>query len=263
MAYIVALAGKGGTGKTTVAAVLVAMLLEENRGSVLAVDADPNYNLGLALGVQVNKTIADVREQIMQEKLSLPQEMSKDRIVEYEIQKVLEERKGFALLTMGRPEGPGCYCYINHILRKYLDILTADYPFAIIDNEAGMEHLSRRTTNNVDHLVITALPEIASVLAAERISEMARSLPITVRRISVILNCVRSPVPDYLLKRLEKSSLSVLTQVPYDSKLEKSLSEEKPLLETAAQTALFAALRSAEEKIFSPGERRVTTPGIG
>jgi CO dehydrogenase maturation factor len=259
MAYVVGLAGKGGTGKTTVAALLVSLLLEDKRGPVLAVDADPNYNLGLALGVEVKRTIADVREQIMQEKLSIPQDMSKERIVEYEIQKVLEERKGFALLTMGRPEGPGCYCYINHILRKYLDILTADYPFAIIDNEAGMEHLSRRTTNNVDHLIITALPEIASVLAAERISEMARCLPITVRRISVILNCVRGPVPDYLLKRLEKSSLPVLAQVPYDGKLEKLLSEEKPLLETATQTEVFETLRRVKDKIFAPSQETSST----
>jgi CO dehydrogenase maturation factor len=259
MAYIVALAGKGGTGKTTVAALLVSLLLQDKRGPVLAVDADPNYNLGLALGVKVNRTIADVREQVMQEKLSIPQDMSKERIVEYEIQKVLEERKGFALLTMGRPEGPGCYCYINHILRKYLDILTADYKSVIIDNEAGMEHLSRRTTNNVDHLIITALPETASVLAAERISGMARSLPVTVRRISVILNRVRDSVPEHLLKRLEKSSLPVLARVPYDGKLEKLLSEEKSLLEIAAQTEVFEILRRVKDNIFALSEKPTST----
>ncbi|MFH1421499.1 MAG: AAA family ATPase [Planctomycetota bacterium] len=256
MAYTIALSGKGGTGKTTVAAMLVSILLENKCSSVLAVDADPNYNLGLALGVNVQRTIADVREELMEQKLSLPQEMSKERIVEYEIQKALEERKGFSLLTMGRPEGPGCYCYINTILRKYLDIVSSDYSYVIIDNEAGMEHLSRRTTKNIDHLIVTTLPDTASILAAERIAEITNSLPINVHKTSIIFNRIREYVPIHFAKKLEESSLPVLVSIPHDNKLEEYISAGKSLISIASQTETYMLLSSVKDKILSTSDNK-------
>ncbi|HID11122.1 MAG TPA: carbon monoxide dehydrogenase, partial [Candidatus Latescibacteria bacterium] len=140
---IVAVSGKGGTGKTTIAALLVRKLMRMD-GPVLAVDADPNSNLGEQLGMEVGETIGDIREEVLEEEL--PPGMTKDRYLELRIQETLTEGEGVDLLTMGRPEGPGCYCYVNHLLRGFLDRLSKNYRHIVVDNEAGMEHLSRRTT---------------------------------------------------------------------------------------------------------------------
>jgi CO dehydrogenase maturation factor len=221
MGYTVAFVGKGGVGKTTLSAQLVRFLVNRKAGSVLAVDADPNNNLHLALGVKVQKTIGDMREELAKDTLSSPG-ISKERIFEYKLQELLVEEKGFSLLAMGRPEGQGCYCYVNHILRRYLDILQDDYAYVVIDTEAGMEHLSRRTTRNLDLMLIVSQLTEASVLATERITELARSLPVGVKAMGVILNMVVSfsnSTSEKLRNRIKKIPLEVLAEVPYDEKM--------------------------------------------
>ena len=140
MATTIAISGKGGSGKTTLAAMIIRSLLEKvNKGAVLAVDADPNSCLGLTLGVQPVGIVADIREDA---RAKPPSNTGVDRIrsVEYGIQQAITEAEGFDLLTMGRPEGPDCYCAVNNMLRKFLDELSSQYKFVVIDNEAGMEH---------------------------------------------------------------------------------------------------------------------------
>jgi len=156
MATTIAVSGKGGSGKTTLAAMIIRSLLERGRrGAILAVDADPNSCLAMALGVQVIATIADIREQASTKQPTNPG-ADRLRTFEYGIQQAITEADGFDLLAMGRPEGPGCYCAANNMLRQFMDKLSGQYEYVIIDNEAGMEHLSRRTTNNVDLLYIVA-----------------------------------------------------------------------------------------------------------
>jgi len=150
MATTIAISGKGGSGKTTLAAMIIRFLLAQtDRKTVLVVDADPNACLGLTLGVQPTGTIANIREM-------KPSSAGMDRLrsFEYNMQQAITEADGFDLLTMGRPEGPGCYCAANNILRTFMDKLSSTYGYVVVDNEAGMEHLSRRTTNNVDLLCI-------------------------------------------------------------------------------------------------------------
>lgn len=146
-----AVSGKGGTGKTTLAGMIIRFLLDKGKGPILAVDADSNSNLNEVLGVKISSTIGDAREVM---KKDVPIGMTKDIWFEYKVQEALTEAKGFDLIAMGRPEGPGCYCAANTLARKCLDILTGNYQYIVIDNEAGMEHFSRLTTRDVDLLFI-------------------------------------------------------------------------------------------------------------
>jgi len=188
VATTIAVSGKGGSGKTTLAAMLIRSLLEQmGAGAVLAVDADPNSCLGLMLGVQPEGTIADIREDA-RGKPAGTGGMDKLRTFEYGIQQAITEATGFDLLTMGRPEGPDCYCAVNNMLRQFLDRLSSQYQFVIVDNEAGMEHLSRRTTNNVDLLCIVAEATSLGALTAQRIFALAKQLPILVKEAGIIWN---------------------------------------------------------------------------
>jgi CO dehydrogenase maturation factor len=190
MTTTIAISGKGGSGKTTIAAMIIRRLMEQgDSGAVLAVDADPNSCLGLTLGVEPVGIVADIRESVRSKE---PSNASMDRVrtVEYGIQQAITESEGFDLLTMGRPEGPDCYCAVNNMLRKFLDNLSSEYRYVVIDNEAGMEHLSRRTTNHVDLLFIVAEPNPIGAITVRRISDLAGKLPIGVKQLGVIWNKV-------------------------------------------------------------------------
>lgn len=190
MAITIAISGKGGSGKTTLAAMIIRLLLSrDGKGTILAVDADPNSSLALMLGVQAVGTIADIREDA-RTKAGGNAGTDRMRLFEYGIYRTITEAEGFDLLVMGRPEGPSCYCAVNNMLRKFLDELRSQYQFVIIDNEAGMEHLSRRTTNNVDILCIVAEPTPLGALTARRIFELTRGLPVSVKEIGVVWNRV-------------------------------------------------------------------------
>jgi CO dehydrogenase maturation factor len=178
MAITIAISGKGGSGKTTLAAMIIRTLMGRTAKSILAVDADPNSCLGLTMGAEVTGAISDLREKARSKKPS-NEGMDRIRSFEYDIQQAITEAKGFDLLTMGRPEGPDCYCAVNNVLRKFLDKLSSAYSFVVIDNEAGMEHLSRRTTNNVDLLCIVAESTPLGALTAQRIFDLAKQLPIS------------------------------------------------------------------------------------
>jgi CO dehydrogenase maturation factor len=192
MALTIAVSGKGGSGKTTLSAMIIRHLMERAGRGVLAVDADPNACLGLALGVQAEKTVADLREETLGGKLP-GADTDRERAFELAIHHALVEAKGFDLLVMGQPEGPKCYCAVNHLLRRYLDEASAHYPYVVVDNEAGMEHLSRRTTNAVTHLIVVAEPNPMGVTTARRILGLAQRLPITVQHRHVLWNKVAGP----------------------------------------------------------------------
>ena len=207
MATTIAISGKGGSGKTTLAAMIIRLLSEQTKRPVLAVDADPNSCLGVTMGVQPDVAIAELREKAAG-KGPTNSGLDKVRSFEYDIQQAITEAKGFDLLTMGRPEGPGCYCAANNLLREFLKKLSSAYEFVVIDNEAGMEHLSRRTTNNVDLLCIAAEATPLGEVTARRIFELAKQLPISVNNIGVIWNRADSG--------RELNGIDVLGCVPYD-----------------------------------------------
>jgi CO dehydrogenase maturation factor len=214
--FVIAVAGKGGTGKTTFSAVSVAWLVDRTGKPVLAVDADSNSNLDLALGTRAEKTIGSVREYLTENVKNMPAGMSKEVWVEMLLQQALVEEKGFDLVSMGRPEGPGCYCYLNNIFRRYLDIMASHYDYVVMDNEAGMEHLSRRTTTGVDIMFVTSDPTVRGIETALRIRDLARDLKLNIRQIALVISRVRNGLPDNLRSLAEDNNLEIAGTIPDD-----------------------------------------------
>ncbi|MCX7917673.1 MAG: AAA family ATPase, partial [bacterium] len=168
----IGVAGKGGTGKTTLSSLIILSLLRMNQKPVLAVDADPNSNLAENLGIPQPKSLVEIVNEIEKIKNNLPYGMEKSKYLEMRIQEAISEQKGFDLLVMGRTEGPGCYCYANNLLREWMEKIEKNYKFVVMDNEAGMEHISRRTSGNLDILLIVSLSDKISLKAAENIYKM-------------------------------------------------------------------------------------------
>lgn len=215
----IAISGKGGTGKTTIAALIIHWLSDHLTKSILAVDADSNVNLNDLLGVELGETVGGIREEMKSLVSDLPGGMSKSQYLEYKIQASLVERPEFDLIAMGRPEGPGCYCYANNLLRDVLATLGSNYEFVIIDNEAGMEHLSRRTAQDIDYLLIVSDPTPRGVVAAGRINRLLQELETRVKARYLILNRTGHPLPGSIIELLEKESLNLLAAVPEDEVL--------------------------------------------
>jgi len=251
MAFVIAFSGKGGTGKTTLAALTIRHIVEKIGRAVLAVDADPNSCLGEMLGVTPEHTVADIREHVRADKLDIAPGMSKERQIEYLIQACVVEGKKFDLLTMGRPEGPKCYCYVNTLLRKHLEEVGADYPFVVMDNEAGMEHLSRLTTNNVDELLIVSDATRQGARTVRRIMQIAEQLPIQVKRKQVVLN----RVPDGedvspFQSEAQPHGFSSSLVVPYDDELYRSLADGRSVFELPPSSAALGSIgKFIEERL--------------
>ena len=178
MGKLIAVTGKGGVGKTTISALFVRSMIKKGITPVLVVDADPNSNLNETLGLKVGETIGSIREEMAERSSSggLPGGMAKHEYLEMKVHECMIEAEGFDLVVMGRPEGPGCYCFANNVLRDVLKILGKQYPHIVVDNEAGMEHLSRRITTSIDHLIVISDPTLRGLLAVERIRELIEEL---------------------------------------------------------------------------------------
>lgn len=219
MAYIIALAGKGGTGKTSIAALTIRYLTEKRRGPVLAVDADSNCCLNEALGVEVHATIGSLREeslQVVRGGGDRPGGMSMEQLFDYQVQQSIIESKGFDLIVMGRPEGPGCYCAANNIIRKYTDKLSETYPYVVIDNEAGMEHLSRRTTHRVNLLLVVSDSTVKGIQTAKRINNLVDELNLDIEERRLIINRVPGNNEGQLRSLASEYGLVVAGSIPQD-----------------------------------------------
>jgi CO dehydrogenase maturation factor len=217
MSFTIAVAGKGGTGKTTISALIVRHLLKTGAGPILAIDADPNSNLAEAIGLTKNESIADIMEEVRKNIDSIPKGMTKERFIEYRVQESISESKGVDLLTMGRPEGPGCYCYINDLLRSLIKKLITNYPFIVIDNEAGMEHVSRRIVANMDSLLLVSDYSLVGVRSAVRIFKLIKELGISVKANYMIINKVNGALDG--LKMELPSDITLAGTIPYDETL--------------------------------------------
>jgi CO dehydrogenase maturation factor len=216
MSFTIAVSGKGGTGKTTFAGMVIRYLLEKNKGPVLAVDADANANLNEVLGIEVKTTIGEMRE-LMKE--DVPTGMTKDVWFEYKVQEALTEAKGFDLLAMGRPEGAGCYCAANTLARKYIDLLTENYPYIVIDNEAGMEHFSRLTTRDVDLLFILSDSSRRGIITAARIRDLIKELKLNITKDVLVLNRLIGPLQDDTKEEISRMHLALAGVIPVDDEI--------------------------------------------
>lgn len=243
MPFTIALAGKGGTGKTTLAALTIRYIIEQLGQSAFGVDADPNASLGTALGVEYERTISDIREGVIEKRLDFPAGMSKERYIEYCIEECIVENSKYDLLVMGRPEGPGCYCYVNNLLRKYLDRLGTSYPFVVIDNEAGMEHLSRRTTNRVDLMLVVCEPTVIGAVTAKRIMKLSQQLPVSIKEKALLLNRVpKEGVDEKIKERLERENLKPEVLLGFDNEILQASSSGTSLLEISRKNPTYTAL---------------------
>ena len=217
MALSIAFSGKGGTGKTTLAGMLIRYLIKEGRDPILAVDADSNFNLNEVLGVEVHETLGGVRERM--KKGDVPNGMTKDRFMSMQLEQAIVEADHFDLVVMGQPEGQGCYCAANTLLSDFLQKLTVNYQSIVMDNEAGMEHISRLTTSNIDKLLVVSDPSRRGLQAAQRINELAQSLNIGVKEILLILNNVRREPSQAVLDIIDQAGMTLLGTVPADPTL--------------------------------------------
>lgn len=244
----VSVAGKGGTGKTTLAALLVRWLLEQGKSPVLVVDADPNANLGEALGVSWEGTISEVLERA-RAKQGAAASMATSAFIEYQLNQVLTEARGFDLLVLGGPEGPGCYCFPNEMLRHYMEKLSGNYPYLVMDNEAGLEHLSRRVARDVDVLLVTSDPTVRGVRSAGRIARLARSLGVVSGRVEFVLSMARDGDDAALREEMESLGISPLGVIPYDERVVEYDLRGRPLFELPADAPAWRAVAALAEKL--------------
>jgi CO dehydrogenase maturation factor len=245
MTTTIAVSGKGGSGKTTITAMMIRYLIEQKgSGPVLAVDADPNSCLGLMLGVAPAGTVADIREDARSKKTD-SSGTDKLRSVEYAIQQAVTESKGFDLLTMGRPEGPSCYCAVNNMLRKFLDTLGSQYRYVVVDNEAGMEHLSRRTTNKVDYLCIVAEQSPVGLVTARRILTLTQKLPIEVKKIGLIWNKKLDNS-----KQISLNDIETFGCIPYDTAVFEDSMKGKTVFDVSKDNPAYMAVKTILKKEF-------------
>ena len=226
---------------------MIRHLLDKGKGPILAVDADSNSNLNEVLGVEVRSTIGEARETM---KKDVPTGMTKDIWFEYKVQEALTEAKGFDLIAMGRPEGPGCYCAANTLARKCLDLLTGNYRYIVIDNEAGMEHFSRLTTRDVDLLFVLSDSSRRSILTASRIRDLIHELDLRIVREVLVINRVQGELDQEILKELKRQNLELAGTIPVDEEVYRYDLEGKPTIGLPLESkAVQAAGRIFEDYI--------------
>jgi CO dehydrogenase maturation factor len=209
-----ALAGKGGTGKTTLAGLLVKYLVKKGKVPVLAVDADSNANFNEVLGIEVTETLGQAREDM--KRGVVPNGMTKDVFMEMRLAQAIVEGENYDLIVMGHPEGPGCYCAANSLLTNFLDRLQGNYPYIVMDNEAGMEHISRLTTKNVNALLVVSDPSRRGLQAAVRINQLANELNIVNGKSMAVINQVKESPSDTVMNILREGGLELAGTVPAD-----------------------------------------------
>lgn len=249
MPYVIAVAGKGGVGKSTLSALLVRTLSERTGEIVLAVDADPNANLGDKLGVKVERTIGQLREDLLNKADEMPAGVSKQDAVMYQLRLAMVEGERFDLVTMGRQEGRGCYCYINNLLRTFLDGIMDDYRYVVIDNEAGMEHLSRRTCQRMDMLMVVSDPTAVGLTTARRILELAREMDVDFAHSLLVISRVRGGVPDALRHDIDSAGFESWAVLPHDDEVDRLAEGGRPLTELSRNSAAAAAVRKLVERM--------------
>jgi CO dehydrogenase maturation factor len=261
MTVTIALAGKGGVGKTTIAGMVIKYLAQNQAGSILAIDADPSSNLNMVLGLDLEWTVGDVREDMLEQVKSslaqggaamgtLPGGINKRDYLDYQIRSSLAEGARFDLIAMGRGEGPGCYCAVNHNLREVIDGISRHYAYVVIDNEAGMEHLSRRTTRDVQHMLIVSDPTQRGLVAAQRIADMRRELDINIENAYLIINRLQGRTPPQLNAFVEKMDLPLLGTIPADDSLSAFEFSGRPLVELGDESPVYQAVEKMLSQIL-------------
>ncbi len=251
MTFSIAVAGKGGTGKTTLATLVVRHLIRRKLVPILAIDADPNANFGESMGLEVTETVGSTIAGFNEDKIRLPSGMTKEAYLEVQLNGTLVESRGVDLLTMGRGQGAECYCYPNLVLRKFADTLVQNYPYMVMDNEAGMEHLSRRTTDNIDVLVLVSNHSIKGLRAVARIKELVAELKLRIGRELVVITSVPGRLDPMMSEELENLEIKPFALIPYDETIRKYDFERRTLLDLPDDAIAVAAVDTLMSGILS------------
>ncbi|MBW2623367.1 MAG: AAA family ATPase [Deltaproteobacteria bacterium] len=239
MSTTIAMAGKGGTGKTTLAGLAIKYLLSKDRTPILAVDADSNANLNEVLGLEIFGTLGDAREEM--NKGGQPPGMTKDIFMEMKVNQALVEAVGYDLIVMGRPEGAGCYCAANNLLSSLIDKLTANYPYLVIDNEAGMEHISRLNSKAIDVFYVVSDASRRGLTAAHRIWELVDELKIPVGQKHLVINQVKGEVGEKTLAEIEKLGLNLAGTIQADDEIYEYDQDGKPTADIGTDNPAVSA----------------------
>lgn len=262
MTTTIALAGKGGVGKTTIAAMVIKYLVQSQSGAILAIDADPSSNLNMVLGLELDWTIGDIREGLLEQVKSslmaggaamgtLPGGVNKRDYLDYQIRSSLAEGSRFDLIAMGRSEGPGCYCAVNHNLREVIDGISKNYCYVVIDNEAGLEHLSRRTTRDVQIMLVITDPTQRGLAAAERIAAFRHELDIHIEQTYLILNGLQTgTIPMPLQERIEALDIPLLGVIPRDPQMMELEFAGRPLVELGTESVIYQTVAAMMQEIL-------------
>lgn len=244
----IAVAGKGGTGKTTFTALMIRALIKNDERPILAVDADANANLNEALGMEVQAKITRVLEEFKDKKNEIPPGMDKINYMELQLSSALSEEKDVDLLVMGGPTGSGCYCYPNDLLKKFIDKLNDNYPYMVMDNEAGLEHLSRRTTQDIDALYVISDASARGIRSAGRVKEIVDDLDLKVDQIYLVVTKTTGNELEILQDEIDKTGLEVIGTVPRDEEILEYDLHGKPLIDLPDESAVVESVEKIVEK---------------
>jgi CO dehydrogenase maturation factor len=249
MTTTIAIAGKGGSGKTTIAALLIKLLSQ--KGAVLAIDADPATNLNLALGLPLSDTVGKVREEMAAKVRARTMEpgLAKQDYLDIKISEALVESPQIDLLAMGRPEGAGCYCAANNMIRTCIDRLGKNYDYVVIDCEAGMEHISRQTTRDIDIMLLVSDLTVRGILTAANMKALIKDLRTYVGKIYLIVNRATSPLPPKIAQTIEESELKIIGTIPEDAKIKELEAEGAPLIELPPDSPLQKGVAEIAKKL--------------
>ena len=239
--------------KTTIAALIIKYLVNTKNGSILAIDADPSSNLNMSLGMDIEWTVGDIREELLdlvQDSSisqgaaigSLPGGFSKREYLDYQIRKALSEGERYDLIAMGRSEGPGCYCAVNHNLRQIIDNISENYDYVVIDNEAGMEHLSRRTTRDVHYLFVISDPSPRGLMAAKRIADLKEELDINIKNTYLLINKAPPRIPEQVKEFINKINLPLIGMLPQNEELVELEFSGVPTIEMDNASSLYVSM---------------------
>jgi CO dehydrogenase maturation factor len=240
-----------------VASLVIRYLIKNDLGSVLAVDADPNSNLAESLGLEVRQTVGRILNEFQGEKINIPQGMSKEAYLEYQLNTAITESRGLDLITMGRGEGPECYCYPNVVIRKLIDDWSKNYAYVVMDNEAGMEHLSRRTTRDVDELLLVSDHSVKGLRAVARLRDLVAELKLAIKRESVIINQVPGEIDPLLREEMDKLGIVPAATIPLDEELRRYDLEQRPLFHLPDTSRAVTAVNNLMDRLLQAEKIRM------
>ncbi len=251
MSYVIAVAGKGGTGKTTTSSLVVRFLLNTGKKPVLAIDADPNSNFAESIGIKIEETIGSVLTDFLRSRGSIPQGMTKQAFLDMKLHQILKEEKDIDTLVMGCPEGPGCYCAANAMLKSYFDDLTGNYKYVVIDNEAGMEHFSRKTETDIDLLLFCSNYSLKGLKTARRLSGLIDDLGLSVKDRYLLVNNTPSELNKDFEEEIKKTGLPYIGNIVADEQVEDFDIKGLPLTDLPDSSLAVRSINQILEKIIA------------